>query len=629
MSPGSVTVAPDGARAAFALTAIVGDTYVTSIHVVPTDGSAPPAKLTDGPRDAAPVWSPDGASIAFLRAGPDGMRQLHVMPAAGGEARRLTDHPLGVGSPVTARHARGLAAPVWSPDSRRIAYTARIPDPVAAGRGGARRITRLRYRIDELGYVHDRPSQIFVVGLHGGAPKSLGPEGYDHWDVSWHPDGAHVVAATARHEDRDLDEANDIVVLGLDGTTRCLTRTSTTVNLPTAAPDGRSIYFVGIGLDSDLNDARARNVGLWRVPYEGGAPERLTDAETIDLDDGRTRPLVFTKDGVLGGNLHRGAVHLVSIDADGGTRQIIGGAGQVVEYAAANGVIAAVITKATSAGEVVVVRDGRERVLTEFGAGLAEAGLRGMHEIAAASPDGYPVHGWLVLPDGPGPHPVLLLVHGGPDVQTGYSLFDEAQVYASAGYAVIQTNPRGSAGYGEAHARAIRGRLGTVDADDLMALLAVVAERPDIDSGRIGVLGGSYGGFMTAWLTAHHGERFRAAICERGVYAWESMIGTSDVGLAAMSMIGTDPARWPAQTPLAFADRIQTPMLILHWEGDMRVPFEQAQRFYSALRARRRTVELVVFPGGNHNSSRTGPPAQRIARFAIILDWFGRHLRSA
>jgi dipeptidyl aminopeptidase/acylaminoacyl peptidase len=191
---------------------------------------------------------------------------------------------------------------------------------------------------------------------------------------------------------------------------------------------------------------------------------------------------------------------------------------------------------------------------------------------------------------------------------------------------VIRTNPRGSAGYGEAHARAIKNRLGTVDADDLLAMLDAVAARPDIDRGRIGVLGGSYGGFMTAWLAAHHGHRFRAAVCERGVYAWDSMMGTSDIGLAAASMVGPDPARWRAQSPLTHAERMRIPMLLLHWEGDLRVPFEQAQRLYAALRALRRPVELAVFPAGNHNASRNGPPAQRIARFETILEWFKRHM---
>jgi len=623
-TPGSIAISPDGATIAFVITKIDGDGYRSSIHAVASDGSGPPVRLTVGPADTAPVFSPDGETIAFLRAEPPGPHQLWVMPVTGGAPRRLTDHPLGVGNPVTARHARGRAAPAWSPDGRRIAYTARIPQ---AEQEWPRRITRLRYRIDELGYVHDRPSQVFVIDARGGPAKRLGDAEFDHWDICWHPTGEHLVAATARHADRDLDDANDLVALGLDGGTRCLTRTSTTVNLPTCAPDGRSVYFVGIGgLRPDPNDARARNMGLWQVPFDGGDPKRLTEAESVDLDDGRTRPLQIAADGILGGLLVRGAVHLVSIAGDGALRTLIGGARQVTDYARAGDTIAACMADTTSAGEVVVLRDGRERVLTGLGSLLTASGLRPLHEIGATAPDGYPVHGWLVLPDGQGPHPVLLLVHGGPDVQVGYILFDEAQVYASAGYAVILSNPRGSAGYGEAHARTIKGRLGTVDAADLIALLDAVTARPDIDRSRVGVLGGSYGGFMTSWLAAHHGDRFRAALGERGVYSQDSMMGTSDLGLAIMSMIGPDRDTWPGQTPLNYADRIDIPFLIMHWDGDLRVPIEQAQRLFAALRAQKKPVEFVVFPGGTHNASRSGPPAQRIKRFEIALEWFGRHL---
>jgi dipeptidyl aminopeptidase/acylaminoacyl peptidase len=624
-TPGSPTLSPDGTRVAFAATSIEGSTYRSELFIAATDGSAPPRRLTDGSADSGPRWSPDGASIAFLRPDAQGRPQLFAMAAAGGAARQLTDHPLGVCSPVTARHARASSAPVWSADSRHIAYTARVPSAASLrARVPFWRTARLRYRTDGSSYTVNTPSHVFVIEVASGSTTQLTEGECDHWDVSWHAGGSHLLAATARHDTRDLDEAQDVVAIGLDKQVRQLTRTSTTVNLPTSSPDGTAVYFVGIGdLGDDLNDARGRNVRLWRVPFSGGAPVRLTDPETIDLDDGRTRPLSISGQGVLGGTLDRGSLRLVSIGPDGATRELIGGQRCVTDYDRAGDTIVACVTSETSAGELIALRNGVETRLTSLGGGIAD--LRPMTGIIATAPDGYPVHGWLMLPPGPGPHPVLLLIHGGPDWQFQYQLFDEAQVYASR-YAVILANPRGSAGYGEAHARAIRERLGTVDADDLMALFDVVTARPDIDGSRAGVLGGSYGGFMTTWLAAHHGARFRAAISERGVYAWDSLYGTSDIGHGMTSMVGTDPAQWPAQAPLAYASKIRIPLLILHWEGDLRVPFEQAQRLFAALRAQRAPVELMVFPDGNHGVSRSGPPDVRVARFEAILDWFARHL---
>jgi dipeptidyl aminopeptidase/acylaminoacyl peptidase len=624
-TPGAVTLSPDGRRVAFAVTGTEGAGYRSELWVVPTDGSEPAQRLTDGTADSAPRWSPDGFSIAFLRLDPQGRRQLLVMPASGGTARQLTDHPLGIGSPVTARHARAASAPVWSPDSRHIAYTARVPTQASLrAKVQSWRTARLRYRTDGSGYTVNTPSHLFVTEVASGRAIQLTEGECEHWDVSWHAGGAHLLAGTARHDARDLDEAQDVVAVGLDKQARVLTRTTTTVNLPTSSPDGTTVYFAGIeDLGADLNDARGRNVGLCSVPFSGGAPRRLTDTETVDLDDGRTRPLVVARDHVLGGTLDRGSVRLLSIGADGATRDLIGGKRCVTDYDRAGDTIVACVTSETSSGEVIALRDGVETKLTSLGDGVT--GLRPMVEITATAPDGYPVHGWLMTPPGPGPHPVLLLIHGGPDWQFQHQLFDEAQVYASR-YAVILANPRGSAGYGEAHARAIRQRLGTVDADDLMALFDRVAARPDIDASRAGVLGGSYGGFMTTWLAAHHGARFRAAISERGVYAWDSLYGTSDIGHGMTSMVGTDPATWPAQAPLAHASKIKIPLLILHWEGDLRVPFEQAQRLFAALRAQRAPVELMVFPGGDHGVSRSGPPEVRIARFEAILEWFARHL---
>jgi dipeptidyl aminopeptidase/acylaminoacyl peptidase len=253
--------------------------------------------------------------------------------------------------------------------------------------------------------------------------------------------------------------------------------------------------------------------------------------------------------------------------------------------------------------------------------------VHGLTELSGTAPDGYPVHGWLVLPDGDGPHPVLLAVHGGPHTQYGWGLFDEAQVYASAGYAVVLGNPRGSSGYGQEHGRAIVGAMGTVDVDDLLALLDAAVSRPDLDGDRVGVMGGSYGGFMTSWLAGHTGRRFAAAISERAVNAWDSFSGASDIGhFFTDGYVGLDRDEQWARSPLAHADGIEIPFLIVHSEQDWRCPVEQAQRLFVALRSRGADTELLLFPGEGHELSRSGRPKHRLQRFEAILSWWAEHL---
>jgi dipeptidyl aminopeptidase/acylaminoacyl peptidase len=283
----------------------------------------------------------------------------------------------------------------------------------------------------------------------------------------------------------------------------------------------------------------------------------------------------------------------------------------------------------SSLGEVFVLRDGEWVQRSDFGRLMSDGTtLLPMQELTTVAPDGYPVHGWLVRPEGEGPHPVLLLIHGGPFTQYGYTLFDEAQVYASAGYAVVMGNPRGSAGYGEAHGRAIVGDMGDRDRADLMALLDQALDQPGLDAARVGVMGGSYGGYMSAWLAAHEGSsRFKAAIVERALTAWDSFEGSSDIGwIFGDHYIGTDPGKLRDQSPLTHADKIDLPVLIIHSENDWRCPVEQAQRLFVRLRRNGVEAELLLFPGEGHELSRSGLPSHRVARFAAVLDWWARHL---
>jgi dipeptidyl aminopeptidase/acylaminoacyl peptidase len=319
---------------------------------------------------------------------------------------------------------------------------------------------------------------------------------------------------------------------------------------------------------------------------------------------------------------------LLRVPFDGGpVTSLLDGPRMVTAFDAAAGTVVATVADGGNAGELVALQDGKERVLTDFGAAMtAGADLFTPQELTSTAPDGYPVHGWLVRPAGDGPHPVLLLIHGGPFSQYGWTLFDEAQVYAGAGYAVVMGNPRGSSGYGEVHGRAVRGDVGERSAADLLALLDRALQQPGLDADRVGVHGGSHGGFMTSWLVGHT-DRFRAGISERAVNAIDSFTGSSDIGwFFGDEMYGADAEQQRRQSPLTYVDQINTPLLIVHSEQDWRCPVEQAQRLFVALKLRGVETELLLFPGEGHELSRSGLPSHRLARFDAILDWWSRHL---
>jgi dipeptidyl aminopeptidase/acylaminoacyl peptidase len=628
-APSAPTLSADGRLVVVAVGRIdlEADEYRSDLWLLVTDGSAPPRRFTAGKRDTRPRLSPDGRQLAFLRAGEGDKPQLHVMAVDGGEPRRVCEHPLGV------------EAFAWSPDSTRIAYVARVPEE---GRYGTdkevppekeppRRITGFKYRLDNIGFTFDRRPHIFVVDALADDPEPLQVTrgDYDHADPAWSPDGRSLAFVSARHETRDEDAVSDVFLAPATGGDAVrVTAADLAVARPAFSPDGATLWFCGT--DPDLAGTPTL---LWSAPADGSAtPRRLTDPERFDHDPllgGGILPLLVDEQAVTTISLERGAVALYRFPVDGGEPQrLLGGHRTVHDYDVAGGVVAAVVSDPASAGEVVILREGQERTLSDFGALLARsASLRPMQELEATAPDGAGVHGWVLKPAGTGPFPVVLMIHGGPFAHYGWTLFDEAQVYVGAGYAVVMGNPRGSAGYGEAHGRAIVGDFGNLDAKDVLALLEAALEDPELDGDRVGVMGGSYGGFLTSWLVAHS-DRFVAAISERACNALDSFEGSSDIGwLFVQKYNGTDPARVAAQSPLTHVDRIRTPMLLIHSEQDWRCPLEQAQRLFVALKQRKVEVELLLFPGEGHELTRSGLPSHRVARFEAVLDWWQRHLK--
>lgn len=670
-------VHPDGTRAVVSVVRsdFDADSYVGQLWSVPRDPEKLPRRVTRGFRDTAPAFSPDGRVLAFLRAAPGGRPQLHVVEASGGEPQALTDRKMGVSSFA------------WSPDSAQIVFAAREPeagrygtlDGVGSGAEDARLITDYKYRLNGEGYTGDKPQQLFLLDVPelggepwvkpvgraakrsgsgqgkadggpeydgatehtagsgedaGGFPKprQLTTSATDHAGATFSSDGSAVYFVAALHEDADQDLVSGIYRVAADGGTPALVPVpnlgAQTVSDVRESSDGRWLFFTGQDLGSTRQDFVAKNTVLYVMPAAGGDATALSDAENMDVEAPGATIGLRGPDSALVLNNAQGTVELLEFSATGdhsllvhGDR-VVGGAGD------AAGTVFISYSDAATAGDVGVLEDGQLRLLTDFSAALrTEAGIIEPQELTFPAPDGYPVHGWLVLPPGKGPHPVLLNIHGGPFAQYTAALFDEAQIYAAAGYAVLMCNPRGSAGYGQAHGRSIKERMGTVDMQDVLAFLDGSLEKfSSLDAGALGIMGGSYGGYLTAW-TISQDHRFRAAIVERGFLDPVSFTGSSDIGwFFGGEYVGLAAKQVGAQSPMATVAAVRTPTLVIHSEDDLRCPVEQGQRYFTALKQQGIDSAFLVFPGEDHELSRSGTPHHRRQRFEHILDWWAKYL---
>ncbi|MFJ6534808.1 S9 family peptidase [Paenarthrobacter sp. NPDC091711] len=644
---------PDGTKAVVSVTRpdFDADSYVGQLWSIPLDPTKYSRRITRGFRDSSPAFSPDGLVLAFLRSDPDGKPQLFVVEAAGGEPQQITDQHAGVGGFV------------WAPDSHRIAFEARVPeqgrygtvDGVTSGGEDARMVTGNQYRMNGIGYTADQRQQLFVLDVPelGGEPavtlrgraaheqparpvagipsaRQVTFGDSDHESPCFSADGTNLYFIAALHEGHDDDLVTSVYRVDASGgqptAVEPSNRKPQTVTSVRASTDGRWLFYVAQDLGDTGKDFVARNSVLYTMPITGGEATGLTDVEHLDVS-GPLEPSGPASVLVL--NTALGSVELLDVTADGEISPLVHGA-KVVNGAtvAANGEIAVSFSDASTVGDVASLEHGEIRLLTDFSAPLRNnTRVTEPLDFDAESADGHPVHGWVVFPDGPGPHPVLLSIHGGPFAQYTGAFFDEAQVYAAAGYAVVMCNPRGSSGYGQAHGRAIKERMGTVDMQDVLAFLdSALATFDALDENRVGIMGGSYGGYLTAWTIAHH-HRFKGAIVERGFLDPVSFAGSADIGwFFGTEYTGGTPEQMAAQSPMAVVSGVDTPTLVIHSENDLRCPIEQGQRYYAHLKAQGVETSLLIFPGEDHELSRSGTPHHRRQRFEHILRWWARYL---
>lgn len=637
--------APDNARVAYVVTTIEKDKndYRSSIYVNSVAGSDNRRLTRADAKDSQPHWSPDGKHLAFLSNRAD-KPQIWLIRADGGEAWQASELPEAVSSFA------------WSPDGQNFVAISKSVEGQEKekkdddkDKSDVRRITRARYRFDGVGFFDDKRAHIWLVPAFGGGARQLTNADVDDAEPAWSPNGRDIAFISNRTEGRELNAASEVWFVAATGSDerRLIGGDDANFHTPSWSPDGTQLAVLG---NWHAGAYGAYDDHLWLVPAAGGEPVCLTEGFGRSLDDStnsdifagsEVRP-VWTPDGrsilVLSGDAGATNIHTVSV-AGGDIRRVTSGNRRVSAFSISRDgtKIAYVAATATNPGDVFVadIDGGNESQLTHLNRDfLSSFALSEPEEFRVPSKsDGTEIHAWVLKPPGFDPshkYPLILQIHGGPHTMYGYAFMHEFHLMAARGYVVVFPNPRGSTGYGEDFARCTQAAWGETDMPDDMAAVDWVIEQGYVDANRLGITGGSYGGFMTNWIIGHT-DRFRAAVTQRCLSNLYSFYGTSDIGFGfgEYQFGGT---AWEKRdtymrlSPITYVEHMKAPLLIIQQEEDYRTPMEQAEQLFIALKKLGREVELARFPGENHNLSRTGKPKHRIERLDLMLNWFDSHL---
>lgn len=635
-------ISPDGKQVAYTVTTVdqKRNRRDSSIWIVAVDGSSAPRRITaEGVNSTAPRWSPDGARLAFLSARSQSSETSRDTAAAPAEPPRpqicilRTD---GGEAQVITHLKNGVSAFQWSPDGKRFVAVSRLgpSDNVVASarKSDVRHYSHISYKFNDTGWYDDKRTHLWVIDAATGSGKQI--TSGDDWndsDPQWSPDSTRIAFVSDRtgHE-YDGGHNKDVWVIAAEGGS--LTRISDHEfedSQPRWSPDGRQIAFAG-------QTQRRQFPKLYLAPASGGRSAMVVE----DLDLIPTAlvwgpgPDELRFESGTKGQMHvfRAGLttHKVS-PVTSGERAIRG-----FDINAKAGVMTYLANDFQHLDDLYAAAlDGSgERRLTHLNAALWEQlDLAAVERLPYKSTDGWDIDGFLVKPVGwqPGKkYPMILSVHGGPAGQYGVDWYHEFQVYAGKGWAVFFCNPRGSTGYGQKFERGIVNNWGGMDYQDIMAGVdAVLKQNPWIDTSRLGVTGGSYGGFMTNWIVGHT-NRFKAAVTLRSVSNFISDDGTRDGAYGHeddfSGFLFDDFDQYWNASPLKYAKNVKTPTLVLHSDNDYRVPLEQGEQWFRALKHYGVDAELVIFPRENHNLTRTGEPKHLVESLNWQCYWFDRFL---
>lgn len=644
---GAPQVSPDGSRLVAEVLTIdrTSDEYRSTIWDIPLGGGEP-RKLTSGQwSDTSPTWSPDGTKIAFTSNRIEKKPQLFVLPIDGGEAQQVTKGDVGV------------ADFAWAPDSDRLVFIREIgPEAGKEDDDGkdddeksdVKVITSARYKFDGKGFLEDKVAHLFLTSVSGKDedPAQLTEGHFNHLSPAWSPDGTKIAFVANRDEGWDKSRTNDLWVMDVASKElRKLTDGKGTWRSPTWSPDGA---LIAVGGDADVaaNDVNAK---LYVIDATGkdASPRRLgADLDRTIGDSSMSGPTGasgetyrWLPDGSAIDSLvsDRGSTVVVRFRLDGKKPRLLTAPGRHIkafDHLRGGEELVIAVADPTTPMELHRVTDEGEAPLTSFNASWLDGVAVPKPEEFWVESNGEMVQGWLIRPEGNTARsttlaPLILNIHGGPHAQFSAAFFHELQMYVAKGYALVFINPRGSTGRSDAFARAVQAAWGVADMPDFMAAVDHVLSLGGLDPDRLGVTGGSYGGFSTNWLLGHT-DRFKAAVTDRSICNMTSMFGTDDIALVSLDPeMGTP---WENQklywdlSPLKYAGNVQTPCLLIHSENDHRCPMEQAEQWYLALQKLDVPTEFVRFPDESHGLGRNGKPKHRVERLERTLGWFERHL---
>lgn len=628
-------LAPDGSLVLYTLARSNPESkrVDTEVWIIGSDGAharrlSPPDHRASGAR-----WSPQGDRVAYVRslsAGEDNASALYVTePEAMAEPREVT------------RYGRTIGALAWSPDGRRIAFTAAVdpsnpanepqdndaPPPV-------RVTSRIDYKQDNRGYLGDAREQLFVVDVELRVRRQVTSAFHDHEFPAWSPDGTRLLA---RIPSRNGLYSRLAIVDVATGGTEFVTPPDGVVGVWAWSPTGDRIFFAGDTAQTWQLDyfvyalgtrtTRRLTTDLAVLP-SSGSPTVVPPSQPVWLDERQ----------VLVHAVRAGGSGLYAVDAENGASE------PVREWQALHVGLSAdragrrVVQGRASLealGEIVLYDSERDetRTLAAPNAELLKAHPPAKWEQFQVERGTYSIDAWLLYPadfDERKRYPVILDIHGGPNGHYGYGFNLNQQCLASNGFLVLFTNPRGSSSYGRDFTLQVREDWGGEDYLDLMAALDVTLQRPYADATRVGIYGYSYGGYMTSWTIARN-DRFQAAVCGAPCFDLESFYGTSDIGhvFGPLQFGGTPHERrdwYERHSPSTYAHQTVTPTLIVHGEADHRCPIGQGEQMFTVLKESGCEVEFVRYPGASHLFMSAGPPAHRVDVLARTLAWFQSHL---